>query len=99
MAWLWRFWRRLIELRRLRTRRSLPVRQRFALGGDLWPWLFLTLALASLAGAAARPRGVTTQISRAGLDIVVLQDGSASMHVQDSSAFAPVDAPELRRDI
>lgn len=99
MAWLWRFWRRLIELRRLRTRRSLPVRQRFAIGGDLWPWLFLTLALAPLAGAAARPRGVTTQISRAGLDIVVLQDGSASMHVQDSSAFAPVDAPELRRDI
>ncbi|HEX6214337.1 MAG TPA: vWA domain-containing protein [Vicinamibacterales bacterium] len=83
MAWVWRFWRRLAELRRLRARRSLPVRERFALGGDLWSWLFLTLALAALVAAAARPRGVTTQISRAGLDIVVLQDGSASMHVDD----------------
>jgi len=83
LAWSWRFWRRLAELRRLRARRSLPIRERFALGGDLWSWLFLTLALAALVVAAARPRGVTTQISRAGLDIVVLQDGSASMHVQD----------------
>jgi Ca-activated chloride channel family protein len=83
LAWVWRFWRRLAELRRLRARRSLPVRERFAIGGDLWSWLFLTLAAASLVIAVARPRGVTTQISRAGLDIVVLQDGSASMHVDD----------------
>lgn len=88
IAWSWRFARRWSELRRLRSRRSLPVRERFALGGDLWPWLFVTLSLASLATAAARPRGVTTRISRAGLDIVVLQDGSASMHVQDTPAFA-----------
>jgi Ca-activated chloride channel family protein len=99
LAWLWRFWRRLTELRRLRARRSLPVREGFAIGGDLWPWLFLTLALATLVVAAARPRGVTTRISRAGLDIVILQDGSASMHVEDSSASAGVDAPELRRGI
>ena len=83
VAWLWRFWRRLTELGRLRARRSLPVREGFAIGGDLWPWLFLTFALAALVIAAARPRGVTTQITRAGLDIVVLQDGSASMHVDD----------------
>jgi hypothetical protein len=83
LAWLWRFARRAADLRQLRTRRSLPVRERFAIGGDLWPWLFLTLAIASLIVAAARPRGVTTTISRAGVDIVVLQDGSASMHVRD----------------
>ncbi|HEX7283936.1 MAG TPA: vWA domain-containing protein [Vicinamibacterales bacterium] len=99
IAWLWRFWRRLSELHRFRARRSLPVRERFAIGGDLWPWLFLTLALASLVVAAARPRGVTTRISRAGLDIVVLQDGSASMHVEDSSAFAAADATESGRDV
>jgi Ca-activated chloride channel family protein len=83
LSWLWRFSRRFVELRRLRARRLLPIRERFAIGGDLWPWLFLIVALASLAIAAARPRGVTTQINRAGLDIVVLQDGSASMHVED----------------
>jgi hypothetical protein len=83
LAWLWRFWRRLTDLRKLRDRRSIPVRERFAIGGDLWFWLFLILSLASLALALARPRGVTTVINRAGLDIVILQDGSASMHVTD----------------
>ena len=85
VAWLWRFVRRVIDLRRLRERRSIPIRERFALGGDLWFWLFLILASASLAVALARPRGVTTVVNRAGLDIVVLQDGSASMHVDDVS--------------
>ena len=98
LAWLWRFWRRLVELRRLRTRRLSPIRERFAIGGDLWSWLFLILALASLATAAARPRAVTAHISRAGLDIVVLQDGSASMHVEDVSAYARSEPVELRRD-
>ena len=98
LAWLWRFARRGADLRQLRKRRSLPIRERFAIGGDLWPWLFLTLAIASLIVAAARPRGVTTTVSRAGVDIVVLQDGSASMHVTDVSAYARDLPGELRRD-
>jgi Ca-activated chloride channel homolog len=99
LAWLWRFARRLADLRRLRDRRSIPVREGFALGGDLWFWFFLILSCASLAVALARPRGVTTVVNRAGIDIVVLQDGSASMHVTDvSSAFARTNAGELRRD-
>jgi hypothetical protein len=99
LAWLWRFARRLADLRRLRDRRSIPVHERFALGGDLWFWFFLILSCASLAIALARPRGVTTVVNRAGLDIVVLQDGSASMHVADlSSAFARSTPGELRRD-
>ena len=83
LVWLVRFARRAIDLRQLRRRRSLPIRERFAIGGDLWPWLFATVAIACLIIAVARPRGATTTISRAGVDIVVLQDGSASMHVQD----------------
>ena len=86
LAWLWRFWWRLADLRRLRDRRSLPIRERFATGGELWSWLFVILALASLAIALARPRGLTTIVNRAGVDIVVLQDGSASMHVKDVMA-------------
>ena len=85
IAWLWRFARRIFDLRRLRESRSIPIRERFALGGDLWSWLFLILASACLAVALAQPRGVTTVVNRAGLDIVVLQDGSASMHVDDVS--------------
>ena len=83
VLWLWRFWLRFADLRRLRERRSLPIREHFALGGELWFWFFLVLSLASLAVALARPRGVTTVVNRAGLDIVVLQDASASMHVDD----------------
>jgi Ca-activated chloride channel homolog len=98
LAWLWRFARRLADLRRLRDRRSIPVRERFAFGGDLWFWFFLILSCASLAIALARPRAVTTVVNRAGLDIVVLQDGSASMHVADVSAFARANPGELRRD-
>jgi hypothetical protein len=83
LLWLWRFARRAADLRRLRSRRSIPIRERFSVGGDLWFWFLLILSSASLALALAQPRGVTTIINRAGLDIVVLQDGSASMHVTD----------------
>lgn len=99
LLWVWRFWRRLADLRHLRERRFIPIRERFALGGDLWFWLFLILSAASLAVGVARPRGVTTIINRSGLDIVVLQDGSASMHVTDvpSASARPIPG-ELRRD-
>jgi Ca-activated chloride channel family protein len=83
VVWLWRFWRRFADLRRLRERRSVPIRERFALGGELWCWFCIVLSLGFLSIALARPRGVTSVINRAGLDIVVLQDGSASMHVDD----------------
>jgi hypothetical protein len=83
LAWVWRFGRRTADLRRLRSRRSIPIRERHAIGGDLWFWLLLILSSSCLAVALAHPRAVTTVINRAGLDIVVLQDGSASMHVTD----------------
>jgi Ca-activated chloride channel family protein len=99
VLWAWRLARRLSDLRRLRERRSVPIRERFALAGDLPFWLSLILASSLLIVALARPRGITTAIGRAGVDIVVLQDGSASMHVTDMSAFAPPDSTGLRRDI
>ena len=99
VLWCWRFVRRLSDLRKLRARRSVPIRERFALAGDLPFWLSLVLASSLLIVALARPRGVTTVIGRAGVDIVVLQDGSASMHVTDVSAFARPDSTGLRRDI
>jgi hypothetical protein len=83
LAWFWRVVRRWSDLRRLRAHRSTPVRERFGIAGDLPFWLCLILASAAAIVAAARPQGVTTVIGRAGVDIVVLQDGSASMHVKD----------------
>jgi Ca-activated chloride channel homolog len=82
-AWMVRFAQRRRDIRRLRERRTLPVRERFAFAGDLPFWLCLILASAFLTAAAARPQGPTVTMGRAGLDIVILQDGSASMQVSD----------------
>lgn len=82
-AWLYRLARRWSDVRHLRAHRSVPIRERFGVAGDLPFWLCLVLATASLIVALARPQGVTTVVGRAGVDIVVLQDGSASMHVKD----------------
>jgi hypothetical protein len=83
VVWFWRVWRRWSDLRRLRAHRTTPIRERFGVAGDLPFWLCLLLAAAALIVAVARPQGVTTIVGRAGVDIVVLQDGSASMHVTD----------------
>jgi hypothetical protein len=78
--------RRLGELRRLRASRLSAVPERWSALGDLPFWLGVTLACACLVVALARPRGVAPTFGRVGLDIIVLQDGSASMYVQDTSA-------------
>ena len=64
-------------------RRVVPVRERWALFGDLLSWLCFLVALTLTVLAVARPRTVVTAINKAGVDLVVLQDGSASMHVRD----------------
>lgn len=83
VAWTWRFARRVAEVRRLRAQRTVPVRERFGLAGDLPVWLLLIVASAALIVAVARPRGPSSILGRAGVDIVILQDGSASMQVND----------------
>jgi len=84
VAWTWRLFRRMADVRRLRDRRTVPLRERFSAGGDLPLWLLLILASACLILALARPRGPSTLLGRSGVDIVILQDGSASMQVDDA---------------
>ena len=74
-------WRR--DARQLAERRIVPVRERLTfLGG--WPfWLCLSGALSLTVLATARPQASVVRLRTAGVDLVVLQDGSASMHVQD----------------
>jgi Ca-activated chloride channel family protein len=78
-----RFVRRRTDIRRLAARRIVPVRQRFGVTGDVPFWMFLALASAALIVAVARPSAPTTAFRRAGIDVVVLQDASASMRVRD----------------
>ena len=83
VVWTWRLLGRWAEVRALKAARMLPVRERHRILGSLPAWLCLIAAAACLVAAVARPRGVATTVGRAGVDIVVLQDGSASMHVKD----------------
>jgi Ca-activated chloride channel family protein len=83
VLWCWRVVRRRILSRHLRQARMVPVRERFAPMGDLPFWLCLILSSAVLIVALARPHGPATAVRTGGVDVVILQDGSASMYVQD----------------
>jgi Ca-activated chloride channel homolog len=81
--WVWRVLRRRVMAQQLRRARTVPVRERFAPLGDLPFWLCLILSSVFLILALARPHGPATAVRTGGVDLVILQDGSASMYVQD----------------
>jgi Ca-activated chloride channel family protein len=85
VLWGWRAAVRRGDRRRLARGRLVPVRERIAAAGDLPFWLCLVFALASAIVAAAAPRGPATVVRQAGIDLIILQDASASMRVQDVS--------------
>jgi Ca-activated chloride channel family protein len=96
ILWTWQFGRRIGEARRIRGARRVPVRERVPLSGDFLVWLCLLIALAATIVALARPVRVVSSIRTAGIDLVVLQDGSASMRVQDAAAAAAGAGPADR---
>ena len=73
------------DVRQLAASRQVPVRERFPVFGDALFWLCAIIATALLFVALAQPRVVASTVHRAGVDIVVLLDGSASMHVRDAN--------------
>lgn len=86
VVWGWQAWRRRGDVLRMRRHRQLPhqrVTERLPLLGDLGFWLCLILALAAVITAVARPVGVASMVRTSGIDLVILQDGSASMRVRD----------------
>jgi Ca-activated chloride channel family protein len=80
---IWQVMRRRADARRLGRDRVLPVGERHPLFGDLAFWLALALATGLCILALARPVARISMMRRASADIVILQDGSASMHVTD----------------
>jgi Ca-activated chloride channel family protein len=82
-AWLARFAVRRADLHRLRQSRVLPVRERYAIAGDLPFYFFLIAAIGFVILAVARPHGPAKTVRAGGLDIVILADGSASMRTKD----------------
>ncbi len=83
LVWLWQFSRRRGDIHRLSRHRTIPIPERFAFLGDLPFWLCLVASSALLILALARPHGPATSVRQGGVDLVILQDGSASMHVKD----------------
>ena len=83
LLWSWQLWKRRADARAFMRRRQVPVDERIPFFGELLFWFFLILAAASAFLALARPQAVTSLVRTAGVDIIILQDGSASMHVSD----------------
>ena len=84
--WLWRLVRHGHDRRRFQRHRRVPVREQLTLFGGLLFWLCLIGALASTIVAMARPTAAVPLVRSAGVDVIILQDGSASMHVRDVGA-------------
>src|SRR5215813_1770244 len=83
VLWLCQVWRRRLDTRRSTRHRVLPVRARFTLAGDLAFWLCVIVAASLCIIALARPQARVSAVSTGGRDIVILQDGSASMWTRD----------------
>src|SRR5205814_618545 len=75
--------RRRRDARHYRQHRRLPVRERFPIAGGLIFWLCAIGATALTILALARPTAAVSLVRTAGVDLVVLQDGSASMRTPD----------------
>ena len=83
VAWVWQLSARRRDSRRFRQHRRLPVRERFPIFGSLIFWLALIVASACVILALARPTATASLVRTAGIDLVILQDGSASMRTED----------------
>jgi len=83
VVWTWHVLRRRRDERRLGRERVMPVVERRPVLGDLAFWAAVGLATILCILALARPVARVSVIRRASADIVVLLDGSASMHVTD----------------
>jgi Ca-activated chloride channel family protein len=83
LIWMWQLAARRRDARRFRQHRRLPVRERFPIFGGLMFWLCLVVASASTIVALARPTAAAALVRTAGVDLVILQDGSASMRTED----------------
>jgi hypothetical protein len=81
--WVWRLIRHIHDRQNFRRHRRVPIRERLPLFGGLLFWLSLIGALACTVVAMARPTAAVSLVRSAGADVVILQDGSASMHVHD----------------
>ena len=88
LVWVWQAWRRRRDVLQMRRHRQLPTArqsatERLPVLGDLAFWLCVIAALSFVIVAISRPVAVASMLRTSGIDLVVLQDASASMRVRD----------------
>lgn len=82
LLWAVRFVQRRNDIVRLRDARIIPIPERFRFAGPLVFQGCLLLAVATLVLALARPQTLTVSDADP-VDLIILQDGSASIRVTD----------------
>ncbi|MBM61512.1 MAG: hypothetical protein CL484_01040 [Acidobacteria bacterium] len=85
ILWLWRLSYRFSDRKLLKDSRTSPRALLYPLGGELWFWFCILLAVISLVMALSRPTILATVSQNAGADFIILQDGSTSMRVSDTT--------------
>jgi Ca-activated chloride channel family protein len=83
LFWIWQVLARRLDAGRLRRARIVPARERFSVFGDLGFWLSVLIAASLCIVALAGPQARISAVRTGSADIVILQDGSASMYVKD----------------
>lgn len=83
LLWFWQLWRRRIDVGRLVRGQTTPLGARYRFAGPLVFWLFLNAALACCIVALARPEILRSVTETRTVDLIIVQDASASMRVTD----------------
>ncbi len=83
LAWGWQALRRRRDVRTFRQRHRAGAPESISAFGILPFWLLQLVALALVVLALSQPRALVRLVRTAGVDLIVLQDGSASMYTRD----------------
>ena len=81
--WVWQVLRRRSDTRRWVRERVVPISERYRFVGDLAFWICGIVAAGLCIAALARPEARISVVRTGSADIVLLQDGSASMYATD----------------
>lgn len=83
VGWLWCFCSRRAEVSIFKKRRIVPLREKYLFAGPLLFWLCLIFSILLSIMALSRPQRLMSVVNENSVDLVIIQDGSASMYVKD----------------
>lgn len=83
LVWVARLISRRLSVRDYLRKREVPIKEKYLFTGPMLFWLYLIVSVAFLIIALARPQKVISITNKNSVDLVIIQDGSASMYVKD----------------